>query len=42
MSPHFLFDASVPVFARYLRQLQGLLGKAAAHCEASRKRSYCR
>lgn len=27
-----LFDASVPVFARYLLQLQGLLAQAAAHC----------
>ena len=27
-----LFTASVPVFARYLVQLQGLLTKAAAHC----------
>ncbi|ARV20237.1 hypothetical protein AEP_03315 [Curvibacter sp. AEP1-3] len=27
-----LFTASVPVFARYLGQLQGLLSKAAAHC----------
>jgi hypothetical protein len=27
-----LFTASVPVFARYLGQLQGLLAKAAAHC----------
>nr|WP_315464748.1 DUF1993 domain-containing protein [uncultured Rhodoferax sp.] len=27
-----LFTASVPVFARYLIQLQGLLVKAAAHC----------
>ncbi len=27
-----LYTASVPVFARYLIQLQGLLDKAAAHC----------
>jgi len=27
-----LYTASVPVFARYLIQLQGLLAKAAAHC----------